>query len=351
MQTSAGLIEGGDDDHFATSEEISRMFDFIQKTYEEYENCETKVPFEDTIKILKKLEKSIILHAIFSPNEEFKEIPTENIKYILVPYYISSIFGRIQTNRKSNLMISKTYLDEFIKLANFYGLVTKEQRKNWKTRMENMNYEPTREEKIQGFKENKELQTKMKNLELVKDEDTKRELLRLQIESVILKAIEEIRMIHMEMQLQEHKEKIEKSKLSGDKTLAKEEKVGPMKIWHIPKPSQENQSFMMSETKTMCQHCDPMYNMKIREDLQSTVFQPGTNQPTMTLEEFGDKEYKKMMQLQEQQKLMAEQTKMEEEEDSDKDEKSDKKTKKDRDWDDWKDEHEKGAGNKKKIVK
>jgi len=119
-----------------------------------------------------------------------------------------------------------------------------------------------------------------------------------------------------------------------------------MKVWHIPKPAQENQSFMLSQTKTICQHCDPMYNMKYKEELQSKVFQPGFGQPTMTLEEFGDKEYERMMAAEKQQKQAEMNRKLEEDEGSDKDEASDKKTLKDRSWDDWKDEHEKGAGNK-----
>jgi immunoglobulin-binding protein 1 len=224
--------------------------------------------------------------------------------------------------------------------------VSKEKPKNWKSRMEDNNYEPTREEKIQSFKEKKELENKIKNLENIKDEDSRREVLKLQIESTILKAIEDIRMINMEMQLQDHKEKMDKAKLAGIEP--KPEKVTPMKVWHVPKPTQQDQSFMLSQTKTVCQHCDPFYNTKYREELQAQVFQPGFSQPTMTLEEFGDKEYKKMMEANEQQKKMAELTKAQEDEDSDKDEINDVKTKKARDWDDWKDANEKGAGNKKR---
>ena len=105
---------------------------------------------------------------------------------------------------------------------------------------------------------------------------------------------------------------------------------------------------MLQQQKTACDHCDPLYNLRIKEELQSRVFQPGFSQPTMTLEEFGEKEKGRMMEMEKQQKIAAEMNKAEEDEDSDKDEKSDRKTMKDRSWDDWKDENEKGAGNKKR---
>ena len=69
-----------ENDHFSTLHEISLNFDKAQQTYSEYDDCIIKTPHEEQIRLLKKLEKSIIMHGIFSPNEDFKEISTENIK-------------------------------------------------------------------------------------------------------------------------------------------------------------------------------------------------------------------------------------------------------------------------------
>lgn len=79
-------------------------------------------------------------------------------------------------------------------------------------------------------------------------------------------------------------------------------------------------------------------------DARDHVFRPN-NLPTMTLEEFARKETERMKEAerkQEEAKLNAPN------EDSDTEEGADNKTYKDRYWDDWKDLHEKGAGNKKK---
>ena len=82
------------------------------------------------------------------------------------------------------------------------------------------------------------------------------------------------------------------------------------------------------------------------KNLQKKVFQPGFAQPTMTLEEFADGEIRNMNLMQEQQAQMDKLAKIEEEKDPDRDEALNEQIYKDRNWDDWKDNHEKGAGNK-----
>ena len=95
-----------------------------------------------------------------------------------------------------------------------------------------------------------------------------------------------------------------------------------------------------------CHNCDPMYNMKIKEEMKQKVFQPGHSMPTMTMDEYADYAMKMYGDMEKRQKEADEAKKREEEKDQDKDDMLDQQTLKDRAWDDWKDEHEKGAGNK-----
>lgn len=85
---------------------------------------------------------------------------------------------------------------------------------------------------------------------------------------------------------------------------------------------------------------DTLINSQL--NIRDQVFRPG-NVPTMTLDEFADKE-KAFME--EQQRLQEENKPNEEDEDSENEEVGDRKTKKAREWDDWKDSVEKGIGNK-----
>lgn len=78
--------------------------------------------------------------------------------------------------------------------------------------------------------------------------------------------------------------------------------------------------------------------------MQAQVFSPGHNMPTMTIEEFGELELKKMQEA-ERLKKQAEAEKPPEV-DSDNEELVEMKRTEAAGWDDWKDAHEKGAGNR-----
>ena len=69
-------------DFFENVEDISIAFNKAQRLCLEYENTmsEGSTSYEETIRDLKKVEKSIIYHGLFSPNEDFKEVLTEHIK-------------------------------------------------------------------------------------------------------------------------------------------------------------------------------------------------------------------------------------------------------------------------------
>jgi len=86
--------------------------------------------------------------------------------------------------------------------------------------------------------------------------------------------------------------------------------------------------------------------MKIKEEMKSKVFQPGYGQPTMTLDEYADQAMEMFGEMEKRQKEAEAFRQKEEEKDQDKDEIADRKTLEERQWDDWKDENEKGAGNK-----
>jgi hypothetical protein len=84
------------------------------------------------------------------------------------------------------------------------------------------------------------------------------------------------------------------------------------------------------------------------------VLRPGHNLPTMTLEEFAEEEMQKISVQQEKEAITKEiedyNIKHNGKIDEDSDKIVDEKTYKDRNWDDWKDEHERGAGNKKTNI-
>lgn len=91
-----------------------------------------------------------------------------------------------------------------------------------------------------------------------------------------------------------------------------------------------------------------------KEEIKSQVFRPGWTQPTMTLEEFGDRERAKAIEREQKQKVAEanrgqgprryEQLLKDGQEDNA--DAVDASAALDRAWDDWKDENPRGSGNK-----
>ena len=73
------------------------------------------------------------MESIFSSNEEFSEIHTENIKLLMIPYYQAEVLLRIMENRDKNVQKGHVYYLEYLKLMNHYRLLDKAQVTQWKT--------------------------------------------------------------------------------------------------------------------------------------------------------------------------------------------------------------------------
>lgn len=84
---------------------------------------------------------------------------------------------------------------------------------------------------------------------------------------------------------------------------------------------------------------------EIRQNLNEQVFKTGGTQPTVTLEEFAELEMKRAKEQERLMKQAADERALENDNSSD-EEVNIKKTLKERAWDDWKDLHDKGEGNR-----
>ena len=71
------------EDIYPTIEDISKDFDKALEVCFQYDQLlnESIQKYSETITIFKKIEKSIIMHGVFSPNEEFSELLPETIKF------------------------------------------------------------------------------------------------------------------------------------------------------------------------------------------------------------------------------------------------------------------------------
>jgi len=81
---------------------------------------------------LEALVKQIQKENVFSSNEELREIQTEHMKLLMVPYYEADTLFRIMDQRTKRVDMAHTYYLEYLKLMKHYNLLEPEQAKKWK---------------------------------------------------------------------------------------------------------------------------------------------------------------------------------------------------------------------------
>lgn len=335
--------------------------------------------------ILADVMKEVASNCFFSPNETFEEILTENLRFLLTPFYQGELFMLLQENRDKNFKLVLQFYDEFFKILKNYKFVSKEEidlynflyleaiSAETKGKENSDNYEKLldserkketkkipdltgisqdREAKIKEYKYKKSLLESIKLAEK-RGEDESREYWTNYISLSWKKMLDNLRAIKMEFEtlafLGRMKESGKYNDFSKPQVNQVDKKMEMLKITpdNINKLNPDNKllnSVIMGNPDCGdCTDINKLIDNKINTKEQ--VFR-NPNPTTMTLDEFADKQ---IIMMQEQ-KIAEEQSKVRqkaEEDFSDNDEEIDDRRKKEkRAWDDWKDLNEKGAGNK-----
>ena len=115
---------------------MSEQLESIRRKYEDYEEKGYDKSFEDDWKQilndLNNLKVKVYKEKMFSDNEEFQDVKTEEIKIMLIAFFQSEIIQKFQTNRKNILTFALKFYDEFFKLLKTYNYLTKEQISKYK---------------------------------------------------------------------------------------------------------------------------------------------------------------------------------------------------------------------------
>jgi hypothetical protein len=152
-------------------EQIRKQIELIEdEGFEKIEEWKKRLDNLNSIKI------RVHTSAIFSDNEEFKEIKTEDIKYLLISFYQAELIQKFMDNREMILNHAIKFYDEFYKILEKYEYLSKDRKdyykkligqedeevenKNNKQSLEDLSKE--RENKILAFKYKKALSEKLK---------------------------------------------------------------------------------------------------------------------------------------------------------------------------------------------
>lgn len=353
------------------------------------ENDNTKNPLVEALEILEKLQHQIQHAAIFSVNESLTDVQTSSLPLLGVEYHMAKAYLQVRTTsskaRYNNVKRAVELFHLFLHRCDTFEDLLKDTIQQQYKALPEMNHDdeeempskplpsPSRDEKIARFKESKEIKAKLshmnaqvaqrKRLDLQEHEEMEghdedslmRSLYLCQLNTYALDAFEEINSSSMEFQMLQMAVKMEKERnhMNQYRGVQAGGRGHPQSSQPQRRPMINDPTKKMQMTQVLQ---DPMTGQLIfkKQEIQSQVFRPSWNQPTMSLDELAEKEIKEAMEREARQKVSEENAKnaprryeylvrdgMEDNVDL-----VDASAKLDREWDDWKDENPRGSGNK-----
>ena len=312
---------------------LTDLFNKVWKIYHEIEDsseptssADLQSSISDVIKQIVFLLKSVQQLSLFSDNEELEEVATSDLRYFLLHPLAASLNLRKQCDVQSRPNIISESIEHFklfLELCLCYGFGRSSELESYLNKINSGESSSrlksdlnaltaAREAKIAKYRKSKEraqlIQGYEKNLH---DEEVARKYWLLNIDKWIDCAFDEISSLKTELKM-----------LQQFKNVSKEELKAAQKPSNLPK-----KPFILTKDK-----------------LQAAVFGAGyPSLPTVTLEEFFEKEAAAGR--------MPDQPMMQRNgnsttEDKSSDNSDDESLKKQREFDDWKDDHRRGAGNR-----
>jgi len=367
---------------------------------------------EKAIKILTELQNSVHQAALFSNNESLSDLQTSSLPLLAVEYHLAKAFLKLDMRnsstpslyRQRNVLKGTELFYLFLNKCDLYEKILNDQVKlqyqallivhESQNSHQQSNEDDTdssqnnlyhcalppqsRDEKIQNFKANKAIETQIKHLNAKVEQRSRlslspndcidghdheslfRKLATDELNMYALDAISEIYSGNFELQMLNMAVKIEKDRSRmnsyrhghgqdhGHGHFNRNDNTNNLQSQKLPQSTKPTQ--LTHVTK------DPLTGQLLfqKEEIKSTIFRPSWNQPTMSLDEYAEKEMQEA-------KLRAERQAGSEAHNKTKPRKYeylqrdgleddaklvDASAKIDREWDDWKDENPKGSGNK-----
>jgi len=343
---------------------------------------------KECIPLLDSIQRDVQALALFSKNETIDDISTKSIPFLGVDHFLAIALGNLpiepgaMIRRKENIERSLTLWGHFLERLEALEILSKEETNEFHRLLEayqegsstlelrTNTFAPgvpvDRDAKIVRYKAKQQQRQEIEKLKALMDrrnrckitpedeidghdlDSLKRSLILKELQIFKLEALENwsqsVRELPMiEQMIKMDSERMLKQKYTGDGDNINDPSFRP------PPPSNKG----LQVTHITQDAANGQLRFK-RDEIRSKVFQPGWSQPTMSLEELGEREYRQAIEREERQKQAeAErvyQPKRYEELAKDGMEDNaelvEASAKLDRDWDDWKDQNPRGSGNK-----
>lgn len=288
---------------------------------------------------------------LISENELLEDINTEDLPLVLLDFVRGRVYLKLMDVRLERVKMGNASLESFLHHSLKVGALDAALPGTSLTDLLS-DKPPKREDKIERYKRGRELEQQIKNTTLLVrqgertgmvDEDVLREQTMLMIQTAVLKAADDLSASIRELQLLERMAAFKAA--SGES--ASSSSAGGARA-EDPRERQRMEMEEQARSKGLeVTHLYPDMSSE-RETIKAQVFRPSWRQPTVSLEEYADMEMAQLKEREERQKDAPQRDQkyhqLLEEGLEDDTELVDKATVRDRDWDNWKDDHPKGAG-------
>ncbi|XP_021262228.1 immunoglobulin-binding protein 1 isoform X2 [Numida meleagris] len=276
---------------------------------------------------------------LFSENEELEEIASADLKYLLVPALLGALTLRQvePSRRREHLESARRHFCRFLELCRAYGMSSarpppaaprEDSGAGGAVQRDLLAMASSRQAKIERYKQKKELENKLASLRTFvesgqADEEQVRELYLLQAQKWITISFEEIESIDQEMVILKSRDTMKQS--SAPPHGSSQQVRTPLKPFILTRDALQAKVFGAGYPGLPTMTVNDWYDQRKREE--AARGQSAPQRPPDTNDE--------ELQKERQEKL--------------KEEDDEEALQKARDWDDWKDTHPRGYGNRQNM--
>jgi len=328
------------------------LHDKVIDTEEDSNSKVVQTMVKKAILMLEDATRLVSVLDIFSRNENYKEIPTEHLKYFLLPVLLGDLANKVtDTDRAEVVETVQVYYIDYLQRCKDYGLsnlviipslirVTDDEEKenapalSGRPDMSKMNAE--RNSKMERYKQTRQLESDIKDMRTMlareRDEDVTRQFYLKLIQKYINVSLDEMCSLEMEVGVLRHMAKVKAGKVEPDKkTDAPPTRLQPI---IITKDKLQKEVYGMGYPSLPVLSVDEFYEKRVADGWWKPPPATGTA-------------------LQDRAKDADLEARMMEQEEREKDDKidrdDDEALAKARSWDDWTDDHRRGEGNRKNM--
>ena len=193
-------------------QDLALCFQDIEDRCLKLENFEEAgMTVEEMIKVLEgPVLKAVQSFSLFSPNESLKEVHTEHMKFLALPYHLGWLYGRSMQPRRANVETSRNYLTTFLELMEQFeceeeSIFPKSFMGIWKEQQKDTSFRPSRDQVVQAMKESKVIEQRYRNSEIIKEEKEQRQAIRDFLSMQIHTSLTQLRTIEEELKILTYK--------------------------------------------------------------------------------------------------------------------------------------------------